>query len=153
MKIKTAVFIGHRSCPDLDQRRVRHEIEKQIWDGTTRFLCGGMGQFDWICARCVASLKRDYPAVQSSLVIPYPSFSVLEPSYFDHILYPRELGQWDFKSVIPKRNQYLVDNASLAICYVNHDRGGAAKTYQYARQKSLKLINLGSLPTYSFRMV
>ncbi len=153
MKNKTATFIGHRSWPDLKERRVRQEIEKQIWAGYNRFLCGGMGQFDWLCARCLASLKRKYPAVQSSLVIPDPSFSILEPSYFDEILYPKELEPYPLGPSIPKRNQYLIDHASLAICYVNHTWGGAAKTYQYARQKSLKLVNLGLLPTYPYQTV
>ncbi|BCI59973.1 SLOG family protein [Solibaculum mannosilyticum] len=147
MKNKTVVFIGHRACPGLTEHQLLLVIEKRIHEGYTHFLSGGMGQFDWLCARCVSSLKTRYPHLKNILIVPYVPFSIQEPSYFDEILYPVMLGQASFSSAIPKRNQYLVDHASLALCYVDHPWGGAAKTYQYARKKALKLINLGALST------
>ena len=37
----------------------------------------------------------------------------------------------------------MVNNSSNAICYVTHGRGGAAQTYEKARKKGLKIINIG----------
>ena len=38
----------------------------------------------------------------------------------------------------------MVDNASYAICYVNHGWGGAAKTYERAKKKGLNIINIAT---------
>ena len=40
------------------------------------------------------------------------------------------------------QKKYMVDNSNYAICFVNHDWVGAAKTYDQAIKKNLKIINL-----------
>ena len=49
----TATFMGHSACYGLDEGRVLATIEQLIHAGITTFLCGGMGAFDWLCARQV----------------------------------------------------------------------------------------------------
>ena len=75
-------------------------------------------------------------------MIPYLSFNIFDKSIFDSIIYPEGFEKYHFKAAIPKRNQYLVQNAAYAICYVTHSWGGVAKTYEYACKKRLKIINL-----------
>lgn len=58
-------------------------------------------------------------------------------------IYPEGFEKYHFKAAIPARNRYLVDNSAYAICYVTHDWGGAAKTYQRAVKKGLTIIKLG----------
>lgn len=57
-KEQTATFIGHKECYGVQTEEVRREIEKIIALGVTDFLNGGMGGFDWMCARIVYDLKR-----------------------------------------------------------------------------------------------
>ena len=52
--------------------------------------------------------------------------------------------KYNFKSAIPARNRYMVDNSGYAICFVTHSWGGAAKTYERAKKKKLQIINLGA---------
>lgn len=78
-------------------------------------------------------------------MIPYFTFKVCEPSYFDEIFYPEGFEKRPFNLAIIKRNEYLVAHADAALCYVNHGWGGAAKTYALARKKGLKIVNLGAL--------
>lgn len=144
MKNKTVTFIGHSECIGLNENKVTNEIEKLVKKGYDKFLCGGMGQFDYVCAKCVYKLKIKFPGIKNYLIIPYLTFSIQESLYFDEIIYPKDFEKYHFKSAICKRNQYLVDNADIAICYINHDWGGAAKTYQQAIKKGLKIINLGT---------
>lgn len=146
MHNKAATFIGHSKCLSLKEADIICEIENLIHDGYNRFLCGGMGQFDWICARCVSLLKMRFPSIKSNLILPYLNFNIREPSYFDEIIFPIGFENYHFKSAILKRNQYLVDNTTAAICYINHDWGGAAKTYRRAVKNKLQIINLGILP-------
>lgn len=140
---QVVAVIGHSDCSGLKEEVVREAIKNLIGEGYEIFLNGGMGQFDWMCARILFEWKGQYTQIRSYLVIPYLTFSVLEPRYFDEIIYPEGLEQYYFKPAILKRNQYLVEQADTALCYVNHDWGGAAKTYRLAMKKGLRIINLG----------
>lgn len=139
----TATFIGHRDCMALEPKTVQAAVRRLASVGVTDFLCGGMGGFDWLCARTVHLCKADAPRLQRHLVIPYLSFRIDHPEYFDSILYPEGFEKYHFKAAIPARNRYLVENSSYAICYIEHDWGGAAKTYAQALRKGLTIINVG----------
>lgn len=144
-KSTTAMFIGHRECFGLDEKRVQATIEQLIRLGVDTFLCGGMGAFDWLCARLVYQAKQRYQAVRCMLVIPYLSFRIQERKYFDEVLYPEGFEKYHFKAAIPARNRFLVNHSAYALCYVDHDWGGAAKTYRPAVRQGLQVINLGEL--------
>ena len=139
----TATFIGHRECYGVNPQEVRGEIIKLIEIGVTDFLCGGMGQFDGMCARIVAELKKMNQDIHSYLVIPYLTFKVQDEKLYDSIIYPEGFEKYHFKAAILARNKYLVDNSAYAICYVTHGWGGAAQTFERAVKKGLTVINLG----------
>ena len=145
-KEQTATFIGHKECYGVSCEKVREEIIKLIENGVTDFLSGGMGSFDWMCARIVFELKKNYPHIHNYLDNPYLTFTILEEKYFDSIIYPEGFEKYHFKSAIPARNKYLVDNSAYAICYVTHGWGGAAQTFEKAVKKGLTVINLGEKP-------
>lgn len=142
-KETTATFIGHKECYGVKGEDVRTEIVKLIEAGVTDFMSGGMGSFDWMCARIVYELKKAYPQIRNYLVIPYLTFNIAEEKYFDSVVYPEGFEKYHFKSAIPMRNKYLVDNSAYALCYVTHGWGGAAQTYERAKKKGLTIINLG----------
>ncbi len=143
---KTATFIGHTECYGVDDGQIRREISKLIENGITDFISGGMGSFDWMYARIVFDLKKNYPQIRNFLVISSLSFNIREPKYFDFVIYPKDFEKYHFKAAIPTRNRYLIDNSSYAICYVTHDWDGVAKTYERAK-KGLTLINIGDRST------
>ncbi|MBQ6945125.1 MAG: DUF1273 family protein [Ruminococcus sp.] len=145
MKNKTVVFIGHNDCTGLETGKLKSEIIKSIENGAINFISGGMGEYDRICARLVYEIKIEYPNIKNLLVIPYLNFNIFEKRYFDEIIFPEELEYVPKKASIIKRNQYMVDKSSYAICYVNYSYGGAAKTFQYANKKNVEIINLGKL--------
>lgn len=142
-KETTATFIGHKECFGVRVEAVRKQIVKLIGFGVTDFLNGGMGEFDWMCAKLVCELKTSYPQIKNYLVLPYLTFNISETKYFDSIIYPEGFEKYHFKAAIPARNRYLVDHSSYAICYVTHDWGGAATTLKRAEKKGLTIINLG----------
>ena len=139
----TATFIGHSKCSGINPQEVRGEIIKLIECGVCEFLCGGMGQFDKMCAGLVAELKGTYRDIHSYLVIPYLTFRVNNDKLYDSIIYPEGFERYHFKAAIPARNRYLVDNSIYAVCYVTHEWGGAARTFARAKKKGLTVINLG----------
>ena len=143
-KEKTALFIGNRDCYQVKEADIERAIINAIEDGIENFLNGGQGYFDQACASVVHRLKERYPQIKSILVIPYRDFSIFNDSLFDEIVYPFEshtFSYYTYKSGIPKRNRWLVDHSSVAICYV-YRSGGASKTLDYAKKKNLKIIDL-----------
>ena len=140
----TATFIGHNECYGLSEDKLKEAIRELIEKGVIDFLSGGQGGFDRLCGHCVYELKKEYPHINNYLVIPYLSFNVYDKELFDSIIYPDDFEKYHFKAAIPARNKFIVDNASYAICYVNHGWGGAAKTYERAKKKGLNIINFGN---------
>ncbi len=142
--MKSVVFIGHSECYGLSKDELKKVIIRCINDGATHFLSGGQGGFDRACANIVFSLKKDYPYIKNILVIPYLSFNVFDKEIFDEIIFPGGFEKYHFKSAIPQRNKYMVRHSSIAICYINHGWGNAVNTYNYAKNKKLKIINLSN---------
>lgn len=142
IKEKTAVFIGHKDCYGLSCDLVKAEIERLIEKGIDTFLNGGMGGFDNLCRNCVNDLKNKYPHISHFLIIPYLDFKRCNFKDFDSVIYP-ELEKYHYKTAIPQRNKWMVDNSAYALCYVNHCFGGAGKTYERAIKKGLMIINMG----------
>ncbi len=138
----TATFIGHSEYRDITETDVKNSLREIIDKGVTDFISGGQGGFDWLCARCVFELKQEYPHLKSYLVIPYLNFRVWNKRLFDSTIYPEGFELYHYKAAIPARNKYLVDHAAYALCYVDHNWGGAATTYRRACKKNLYIINL-----------
>lgn len=143
-KEKTALFIGNRDCYQVKNADIERAIINAIENGIEIFLNGGQGYFDQTCAEIVHRLKKTYPNIKSFLVIPYRDFKVFNDSLFDEIIYPFEahtFSYYTYKSGIPKRNRWMVNHSSLAICYL-YRSGGAEKTLEYAKRHQLSIINL-----------
>ena len=146
MKNSTAMFIGHRDCYGVNESAIRDYIITLINGGITDFLCGGMGNFDWMCAKMVYDLKKEYKYIRCFLVIPYLTFNIKERIYFDDVIYPEGLEKYHFKSAILARNKYMIENSSHAVCFVSYTFGGAIQTYKKAVKEGLIIKNFGSLP-------
>lgn len=144
-KESSAVFIGHRNCSEITIEKITPYIEALIAEGINTFYNGGMGQFDRTAARAVFLLKEKYPNIKNNIVIPYHNFKVFNKKLFDEIVAPfaeQHESNIYYISAIPKRNRYMVEQSSYALCYISGAPGGAVDTYKYAQSKNLKLINL-----------
>lgn len=112
----------------------------------TSFYSGGKGNFDWLCAKCVKEVKKEYPFIESYLIRAYMPKEKEKSknellNLFDGSIYP-ELEGLPYRLAILKRNEWMVDNSNFLITYITHAWGGAYKTLSYARNKKLFIINL-----------
>ncbi len=150
-------FAGHR---DVFQSKIAEKLDDAIskvvesGDDCFRFLVGGMGDFDGMCASAVRRAKKKYPEKQISLelVLPYMKQELNESKeyyeqFFDDVVIPIELAGVHYKSAITKRNRWMVEQSSCIIAYVYRDFGGAFTTLQYAKKKGLQIINIASKET------
>ena len=143
----TAVFIGHRDCYELTEEAIIPKIEEAIAMGINTFLNGGMGHFDQLCAVAVDQLKGKYPEIRQLLIKPYESLKVPFADLFDDAgLYSLDwhIEHIGFRRAIPERNEYMIQQSSVAICYVQHRSSGSYKTYQKAKDKGLTIIDIPS---------
>ena len=134
---KTAVFIGHRECEGLSPEDIMPYIENAIKSGVNTFLNGGMGNFDEYSAVAVNMLKKKYPSIKQYLIKPYSKLKCSFQNLFDEeSLYAPEryIELVGYRAAIPQRNEYMILNSSVAICYVKHRSSGSYKTYQLAKK-------------------
>ena len=135
-------FCGHGDIlySDNTKEELYTQIENLIIQGADKFLLGGYGNFDLLAAHTVKDLKNKYPHINSSLVIPYINRSYNQ-SFYDETVYP-PLENVPLRYAISKRNQWMIENCDILICYVYHSWGGAYTTYSYAKKKNKTIINL-----------
>lgn len=130
------------------QRECYTTVENLIKTGDVDcFLIGDYGDFDSIAASVCLSLKKQYPHITVSLVLPYyrphlDDFTKERYNRFDYVITP-ELEKAPYKYRILKANEYMVDQSDTVIAYVKYD-GGAAKTLVYAQKHKKQIINLAT---------
>ena len=139
--MSVVTFCGHADFYGSEDVRVwlKETVEGLIRRGADDFLLGGYGGFDACAASVVWELKKQYPAIRSTLVLPYLDRKVNAPKY-DNTLYP-PLENVPRRFAISKRNEYMVNEADIVVAYVTHDWGGAATTLAYAKRKKKEIIN------------
>ncbi len=153
-KERTCCFTGHRKIPFSELDCINQNLEatliRLIENGITDFCAGGALGFDTLAAKQVLNLKEKYPHIQLILILPCISQSnswnnedkaVYEDikSKSDKIIYTSEHY---FRGCMQVRNRALVDNSSVAVCYLSESTGGTAYTVKYAEKKGLTVINL-----------
>ena len=148
MEIYRVAFIGHREIRDI--RYVEDSIEKIALDLLYRyefveFNLGRNGDFDISSASAIKRAQKKYGTKNSSLnlILPYKSKDeCFFQEFYDEIYYPLN-NKTHFKSAIKKRNEWLIDNSDLLVCYVKENKlGGALKSLKYAQSQEIKIINL-----------
>ena len=139
--MSVVTFCGHGDFyGDEDVKRwLRETVETLILRGADDFLLGGYGGFDACAASVVWALKKKYPTIRSTLVLPYLDRTV-DASKYDGTLYP-PLENVPRRYAISRRNEYMVNEADIVVAYVTHDWGGAATTLAYAKRKKKEIIN------------
>ncbi len=142
--MSTVTFCGHGSLSVSEHsflaEKLYYEIENLIKNGADKFLLGGYGSFDRLCAETVKKLKEIYPHITSILVIPYLN-KKYNTDICDYTIYP-PIEKTPPKFAISKRNEYMVEQSDFVIAYVTHSFGGAATTLDYARRKKKTILRI-----------
>ena len=142
-------FAGHSLLYD---NAVAEEVEKIaenliLRHNVDEFWVGNYGEFDRCAGGAIRKLKRRYPHISLTLVIPYLTEAInrykeLYDKSYDAVLVADIPPSVPKKFHIIKANEYMVDCSEFLICYIRHARGGAAKTFDYARKRNLRIFNV-----------
>lgn len=155
-KEKTCCFTGHRVIPTRALPGLAEELEQTlrrlIGEGVRYFGAGGALGFDTLAAETVLRLKGEYPGMRLILVLPCRDQTrgwreadvrryrdIL--SRADKVVYTAECYS---PGCMHRRNRHLVENSSVCVAYCTRETGGSAYTAQYARQRGLRLVLLGT---------
>ena len=152
MKIFSVAFFGHRYVDNII--KVENLLEKQIRklideNEYVDFLVGRNGDFDQCVSSSVLRVRKNYRDDNSALVLvlPYPTAEYLNNENYFHYYYTDiEISHVASvahpKSAIQIRNREMVDRANLIICYIEHEKGGAWQTVEYAIKQGKTVMNL-----------
>ena len=150
--MKASVF-GHNEIYDEEkyEEKVKEQLLNFINNYTVHeFKIGGIGRFDYICAKVLWELKREYPKLKTYLVLAYinNNLDVDEKKYitefYDEVVYP-PIEHVPYKSKISARNRWMIDESDYILFCVNHTWGGANSVREYAIKKGKKYVNIGNI--------
>ena len=129
----------------MDTEKLRCVVEDLIREGVTEFLVGNNGQFDGAVFSCLRELGDVYPGISYSVALAYlPTRKQDYDVYGEHSFFPEGQEMWLARFAIERRNRYLIRSADICVCYINRTFGGAYKFARMAKNRGLRVINLGA---------
>lgn len=141
------IEFGHRATiEDL----VSRAIEYVYAHGARDFYNGGAIGFDMLSARQVIRFRMRHPDVMLHMLLPcrdqQARWSEAQRQMYEFILCNADtveyLSDAYYRGCMQVRNQRLVENADVLVCYVGSDTGGSAYTLGLARRRGLAVYNL-----------
>ena len=152
LNILTVAFFGHRYVDNIIkvENLLEEQIRKLIDENEyVEFLVGRNGDFDQCVSSSVLRVRKNHRDDNSALVLvlPYPTAEYLNNENYFHDYYTdieisRAASMAHPKSAIQIRNREMADRADLIICYIEHEKGGAWQTVEYAWKQGKTVINL-----------
>lgn len=140
--MSACTFFGHRECYGLDAGLLKAAIETLIREGVEEFFVGNQGDFDAMVYGCLKQLRKVYPHIRIAVVLAYLPTEKENGVALSDTMYPEIEGHPKFS--IDRRNRWLLEQASVCVCYVNHTWGGAYKFARLAKQRGKTVINIGN---------
>ena len=142
---KACCGFGHREVFENISEKIYSAVKEAAEQGCELFYTGAMGNFDELFSSAVRRLKKEYPNIKLVCVKPYMTKDINTYGdylykLYDDIIVPTELANIHYKTVIHKRNQWIVDNSSVIIGYIKRDCGGAYKALKYAEKQKKYIV-------------
>lgn len=140
-------FFGHKNTPASIKPILKAKI-KQVTEHypDAKFYVGHNGSFDSMVISVLKELSENYPGISYNVVLAYlPSATADKTGDFFYdvpSIYPEGIETVPKKYAISFRNEWMIRQADMVICYITHDFGGAAKYAQKARKNKKAVINL-----------
>ena len=141
----TVTFFGHRDTPEEIEEKLLSVLTDLIeTKNADRFLIGNHGKFDHIAKRALKKLKKQYPHISCYTVLAYlpEKAPYATPDEEIDTLYPEGLETTPRRFAICKRNEWMVNEADIAVTYVKYSYGGAARSKELAQKKKKRIFEL-----------
>lgn len=107
---------------------------------------GNQGQFDSMVYSVLKELRGKYPQIRYTVVLAYLPDEHIKEVYGENTLFPDGLENVPKKFAISKRNDWMIQQSEIAVCYVHKITGGAAKFREKAEKRGLQIFDLMIIP-------
>lgn len=149
LDVYTVSFFGHRYVDNfrLAEERLTEIIKNLLLTKEyVEFLVGRDGDFDQIVSSTIRQVKKEMGDHNCAhvCILPYMTAEFRDNvesfyEYYDEV----EVADTPHpKSAFQTRNRMMVDRSHLVVVYIDHEKGGAWQTYQYAKKKDKEIINI-----------
>ena len=147
---KTVSFSGHRILnKDVSEIKLKEQIEGLINQNYDTFLVGMALGFDTLCFHELEKLKEK-KNIKIVACVPCPEqadrFSEWQRKEYFRMLDMADkivvISQKYSSTCMQKRNEFMVDNSSILVCYKRRESGGTANTVNYAKKTNKMIIEL-----------
>ena len=137
-------FLGHRDTPSTVRADLLECIENLITEGADSFLVGSQGAFDAIVLSALRTVKERHPHINYNVVLAYMPGPQEEYTYADPMetMYPEGLESVPKRFAISWRNDWMLKESEVVVCYVRHSFGGSGKFVEKAVKQNKRVINL-----------
>lgn len=157
-RIATCCFTGHRSekmnvSAEIVIERLQDAIDDAFSDGYTNYITGMFRGLDIWAAEAVLELKKEVSHIKLICAVPYAGFeNNWEKEWQER--YCRILMSADevyyisdryTSRVYQKRNEWMIDHASMVIAGYTGVAGGTRNTIEYAKKQkdyTVRFLNL-----------
>lgn len=138
-------FFGHRDTPEaarpILQKALRSLIEE---DAVYDYLVGHQGAFDRMVLNELKKCKTEYPQIRYAVVLSLLPEGTGDNGIDAETVYPEGLETVPKRFAVARRNEWMLKQADVVICYVTHSTGGAAKYVQKAERQGKRVIHIAS---------
>ncbi len=147
-KARTVALTGHRIVSKNFNREKLKEIFLSLYDkGYDTFLNGMAIGYDTECFKILTQIKSNKD-LRIIACIPCKSqsqkFNSEQKKEYENLLNLADekifVNQEYTNTCMKKRNEFMVDNASVLVAYQNRDFGGTANTVRYAQKNNVEII-------------
>jgi uncharacterized phage-like protein YoqJ len=142
-------FCGHARFHGTEEyeQKILAFLRDNVGDIPADMYLGGYGDFDGFAYDCCKKYKKAHPNVSLVFVTPYLTVEYqknhleYQTTRYDSIVYP-EIEDKPPRFAISYRNKWMVEKADYVVCCIEHDWGGAYKTYLHAKRQKKPIINI-----------
>ena len=138
-------FFGHSDTPSVVYSQLCNIVENLIVSrGVSQFLVGTHGSFDSMVLKTLRQMKKKYPYILYHVVLAYMPTEKRENALYQDIetLLPEGIETVPKRFAISWRNQWMIRQADMIVCYITHSWGGAAQFVEYAKNKNREIIRI-----------
>ena len=137
-------FFGHSNTSQEIRPMIVDEVRNLIETGAAdEFLVGNQGSFDYMVLSVLRELKVTYPHIAYSVCLAYlpkkEEYPILKP---EETVYLEGMETAPLRFAISRRNDLMLKEADIVICYVKHSFGGSGKMVEKAIRQKKRVINL-----------
>lgn len=140
-------FFGHKDTPESVKPSLEAAIRRIIENyPDTTFYVGHNGNFDKMVLSVIKNLSVEFPDLSYAVILAYlPTEKSTERYNGLPTIYPEGIENTPLKYAISYRNNWIVKQADMIVCYITHSYGGAAQFVKKAENKGKIVYNVANL--------